>query len=176
MTKMRLRMVALLWMVAAGVSAGCSSTQPSIPSEFCKAPVDKASLSPLIPNGGSIDQQYNENQAQPGAACKLSVGGNQILFVEIARWDRDPEPVDWDTVGSQYKHAAKRDVSFPGHASIGSDRAIVRATCNTSAAYMSFMFFFSGDRVEDTSSGYKKLQHFINDFVPRQTARYKCTE
>jgi hypothetical protein len=40
---------------------------------------------------------------------------------------------------------------------------------------MTFDLSFSGDRVEDTSTGYKKLQRFINDFVPRETAKFGCT-
>lgn len=41
---------------------------------------------------------------------------------------------------------------------------------------MSFAVYFSGDRVEDTPLGYKKLLRFINDFVPRETDKFGCTK
>lgn len=173
----RRRVAALLCSAVMGAAVGCSSNkQAAVPDEFCKVPVRNSSLASLIPNGDSVKQKYTAAQSRPGAFCTLSVDGHRILFVETMRWDRAPDPVDWTKVGSPYKHAAEREVSFPGHASIGSDQAIAQATCSTRTAYMTFDLSFSGDRVEDTSTGYKKLQRFINDFVPRETAKFGCTK
>ena len=174
-TKLKRGIMTLLCAVMTGAAVGCSNTQPDIPDKFCQVPVENSSLSPLIPNGDSIKQKYVAAQSKPGAFCQLHVDGHQILFVEMMRWDREPEPTDWNKVGSQYKHAAKRKVTFPGYASIGSDHAIVQATCDTHAGYMSFVVNFSGDRTEDTPTGYKKLQRFINDFVPKETKKFDCT-
>lgn len=158
-----------------GTVAGCGNGQPAIPEEFCRVPVGKSSLQPLIPNGDSIKQKYVAAQSKPGAFCHLYVDGHQVLFVTMMRWDRVPEPTDWSKVGARYKYAAQREVAFPGHASIGSHHAIVQATCDKRTAYMSFVVDFSGDRVEGTAGGYKKLQRFINDFVPRETQKFDCT-
>ncbi|WP_371645623.1 hypothetical protein [Streptomyces mirabilis] len=176
MTKLRRKTAAVLSTAVLGAGAGCSSAHATVPAEFCKVSVEKDSLAPLIPNGSSIKQKYTAAEAQPGASCTLRVDGHQVLFVDIVRWDRAPDPVDWNKVGSPYKHAAQRPVSFPGYASIGSDHAIIQAKCNTHTAYMSFAVYFSGDRVEDTPLGYKKLLRFINDFVPRETDKFGCTK
>ncbi|MFE3634339.1 hypothetical protein [Streptomyces sp. NPDC059168] len=167
---------ALLCVSVAGLIAGCSKSQPAIPEEFCRVPVKKSALEPLIPNGDSVNQKYRENEAQTGASCTLHVDSHQVLFVEMVRWDRLPESVNWSKVGSPYKHAAKREVSFPGHASIGSENAIVQATCDKRTAYMTFDMYLRGDRVDDTPKGYKKLQSFVNDFVPRETKKFGCTK
>jgi hypothetical protein len=167
---------AFLCVVVMGAVAGCSSTHATIPAEFCKVPVSKESMAPLIPDGGSVKQTYTATEAQPGAACALSVDGHRVLYVDITRWDRAPDPVNWQAIGSPYKYAAERAVSFPGHATIGSDRAVVQATCTSRTAYMSFAVYFWGDRVDKTPDGYKKLQRFVNDFVPKQTEKFGCTK
>lgn len=156
--------------------AGCSKTQPNVPANFCHVPVDNSVLAPLVPNGDSLEQKYTPFESHPGAQCDLSVDGRGVLSVAVRRWDRAPDPTDWNKVGSPYKYAAQRKVTFPGHASIGSGRAVVEATCNTRNAYVSIVVDFWGDRVEDTPTGYKKLQRFVNDFVPRETKKFHCTD
>ncbi|MFJ5034492.1 hypothetical protein ACIQB5_42060 [Streptomyces sp. NPDC088560] len=155
--------------------AGCSKTQPSIPDNFCHVPVNNSALASLVPDGDSLEQKYTPFESHPGAQCDLSVDGRGVLSVAVNRWDRAPDPTDWSKVGSPYKYAAQRKVAFPGHASIGSDRAVVEATCNTKTAYVSVVVDFWGDRVENTPTGYKKLQRFVNDFVPRETKKLDCT-
>ncbi|MFI2432036.1 hypothetical protein [Streptomyces sp. NPDC018693] len=156
-------------------TASCGSSTLSIPDEFCRTPTEKSALSPLIPEGENLQQKYKETQARTGAFCTLKVDGHQVLFITIQKYDRKPDPVDWEIVASTYKNAAKRKVSFAGGAVIGSDRGVVQATCDSTSTYMSFAIDFRGDRVEDSAQGYKKLQRFIDDFVPRQTKRYECT-
>ncbi|MBJ7002726.1 hypothetical protein ACFYOR_34420 [Streptomyces griseofuscus] len=158
------------------VMTGCSKTQPGIPDSFCHVPVNHSALSPLVPNGDSLKQKYTPFESHPGAQCDLSVDGRGVLSVAVNRWDRAPDPTDWNKVGTPYKYAAQRKVAFPGHASIGSDRAVVEATCNTRTAYVSVVVDFWGDRVEDTPTGYKKLLRFVNDFVPRETKKFGCTK
>lgn len=41
---------------------------------------------------------------------------------------------------------------------------------------MSVVVDFWGDRVEDTLTGYKKLQQFVNDVVPRETKKFDCVK
>lgn len=172
------RMAAALWCTAAmGAVAGCStSTQATVPADFCKVPVSKAALSPLMPHNGSVKQTYYAFEGQPGAGCTLSVGGHKVLYIDIQRYDRAPDPADWKPKATPHKYAAERAVSFPGHAAIGSDGAVVRATCTSGNAYMVFGVYFFGDRVENTPTGYKKLQRFVNDFVPRETKKFHCTD
>ncbi|MFE5375481.1 hypothetical protein [Streptomyces mirabilis] len=176
MKRMGQGVAALLCAAMAGMAAGCSSGKLAIPDKFCRVPVEKSSLSSVIPDGDRLKQTYEDLESRPGASCNMSVDGHSVLAVNLLRWDRAPDPVDWDKVGSPYKHAARREVSFPGYASIGSSHAIVQATCNTRTAYMSFVVDFSGDRVENTSTGYKKLQRFIDDFVPQETKKFDCTK
>ncbi|MER6027920.1 hypothetical protein [Streptomyces sp. NPDC001851] len=167
--------VALLCGVVMAAAAGCS-THATVPADFCKVPVSKAALSPLIPDNGSVKQTYTALEAQQGAGCALSAGGNRVLFVAITRVDRAPDPADWSAADPPFKNAAERAVSFPGHAAIGSNGATVLATCTSRTAYMTFGIDFFGDRVENTPTGYKKLQRFVNDFVPRETKKFHCTD
>ncbi|MGW4561401.1 hypothetical protein ACWEN3_02995 [Streptomyces sp. NPDC004561] len=155
--------------------AGCSKTQPGIPDNFCHVPVDNSVIAPLVPDGDSLEQKYTPFDSHPGAQCDLSVDGRGVLSVAVHRWDRAPDTTDWNKVGSPYKYAAQRKVAFPGHASIGSDHAVVEATCNTRTAYVSVVVDFWGNRVEDTPAGYKKLLRFVNDFIPRETKKLDCT-
>ncbi|MFI9242380.1 hypothetical protein ACIGXF_07285 [Streptomyces sp. NPDC053086] len=132
-------------------------------------------MSALVPDGDSLEQKYTPFASRRGAQCDLSVDGRDVLSVAVRHWDRAPDPTDWDTVGAPYRHAAQRKVAFPGHASIGSDRAVVEAACDTGTGYMSFVVDFWGDRVEDTPEGYRKLQRFVDVFVPEQTKKFGCT-
>ncbi|WP_250404696.1 hypothetical protein [Streptomyces cellostaticus] len=175
MTNPRRKMAALLCGAVMASAAGCS-THASVPADFCKVPVSKAALSPLIPDNGSVKQTHTALESQQGSACALSAGGQRVLYVDITRWDRAPDPADWKASAAPYKYAAERAVSFPGRAAIGSNGAVVQATCTSRAAYMSFGVDFFGDRVENTPTGYRKLQRFVNDFVPRATKKFHCTD
>ncbi|MEU6216777.1 hypothetical protein ABZ845_04545 [Streptomyces sp. NPDC047022] len=176
MTKLGRKLLSVVCVAVTGVLAGCGSTQAAIPKKFCEVPVRESALSPLLPSGSSIKQNYAAGEARPGTGCTLSVDGHQILFADINRWDRAPEPTDWNTVGTQYKYVAQRKVSFPGYAAIGSEEAIVQATCNTRTAYMSVTIYFRGSRVEESPAGYKKLLRFVDDFVPGVTKKFDCTK
>ncbi|MFF8995857.1 hypothetical protein ACF09H_39205 [Streptomyces sp. NPDC014983] len=156
-------------------AAGCGSDHAAVPAEFCKVPVSQAALTPLVPQGGSVKQTYTAWDGRPGAVCALGADGHKVLYVATVRWDRAPDPVDWKAVASRFKYAAGRDVSFPGHAVIGSNGAVVQATCASRAGYVSFDVDFSGARVENSPGGYRKLQRFLNDFVPRETKKFDCT-
>ncbi|MFI2204117.1 hypothetical protein ACH47Z_25700 [Streptomyces sp. NPDC020192] len=169
--------VALMCTAVLAAAAGCSSnTHATVPAEFCKVPVPKEALSPLIPNDGSVKQTYTALEGQSGAACALSAGGHRVLYVDITRSDRALDPADWKPGAVPHKYAAERAVSFPGHAAIGSDGAVVQANCTSRNAYMVFGVDFFGDRVENTPTGYKKLQRFIDAFVPGETKKFGCTK
>lgn len=60
--------------------SGCNSKNLSIPDEFCRTPMKQGTLSPLVPEGNSLTQKYEEASARPGAFCKMSVDGHQILL------------------------------------------------------------------------------------------------
>ncbi|MFJ7944357.1 hypothetical protein ACIQ6K_12025 [Streptomyces sp. NPDC096354] len=175
MKNLRRGVVALICTAVAVATAGCNSKSLAIPVKFCHIPVKKTSLAPLIPNGKDLTQTYADLDSQPGTTCTMKVDGHQILFATVVHWDRSPEPVNWTSVASPYKNAAKRKVSFPGDAVIGSDHAVVQATCNAAASYLSFDIYFAGERVEDTPEGYRKLQRFVEDFVPNETKKWGCT-
>lgn len=177
-TEMKTRQVVTSALCGAMVVAvaGCGKQQPDVPSDFCHVPVGSSALSPLVPDGDTLKQRYTPFRSNPGAQCDLSVDGRGVLSVSVMRWDRAPEPTDWNKVGSPYKYAAQRKVAFAGHASIGSDHAVVQATCTTRTAYMSFEADFWGDRVENTPTGYKKLQRFLEDLVPKETKKFGCTK
>ncbi len=84
------RMAAALWLYRRHGSGGGlqHQHQATIPADFCKVPVSKAALSPLMPHKGSVKQTYYAFDGQPGAARTLSVGGHGVLFVDIERRDR----------------------------------------------------------------------------------------
>ncbi|MER7001275.1 hypothetical protein [Streptomyces sp. NPDC000410] len=136
----------------------------------------KESFSPLLPDGETLEEKHSEFRSRLGAACSVSVDGRKALSVNLLVWDRPADPVDWESLASQHPNAAKREVAFPGDAVIGSDYAVLQAKCDSSPSYMSFVFYFRGDRVEDTPEGYEKLQRFINEFVPPATKRFGCTK
>lgn len=172
------RRTALLLCAAALTTAtACSGSNPraTVPEEFCKVPASKTALSPLIPDRGPVRQTYDAYASMGGAGCTLTAGGKQVLFVVIARWDHAPDPGDWKEYDERYKYAVERPVSFPGRAVIGSDRALVQATCASPKSYISFNVSFSGDRVEDSAIGFEKLLRFVNDFVPQETKKFNCT-
>ncbi|OIK25889.1 hypothetical protein [Streptomyces malaysiense] len=173
MTTRRLA-AALLCTAVMAVTAGCS-TPATVPADFCKVPVSKTALAPLIPHDGPVRQTYYATEGQPGAGCALSAGGHRVLFVAFATWDHDPDPGAWKGSAAPYKYAAERPVSFPGRAAIGSNGASVRALCTSPDTYMTFGIYFFGDRVENTPNGYKKLRPFIDDFVPKETKKFGCT-
>ena len=157
-------------------TVGCAGKDLAIPERFCEVPVAESALSPLVPEGEDLEVEYNELKAQSGAACSLTVDNQSVLAVNLQYWDRPPDPVNWKAVASTSKNAKKRGVSFMGDAVIGSDHAVVQAKCDSPKAYMSFVFHFRGDRVEDAPGGFRKLQRFIDDFVPAETKRFKCTD
>ncbi|WP_190181488.1 hypothetical protein [Streptomyces naganishii] len=166
-------MVAIICASVMGTATACSKKSLAIPDNFCHVPVQ--TLSPLVPDGDSLKQDYRALEATPGAACNLWVDGHNILYADVTLSTRAPEPTNWNKVGTQYKHVAQRKVAFPGHAAIGSDHAIVEATCSKNTGYLTVSLYFFGDRVDDTPTGYKKLLRFVDDFVPKQTKKFGCT-
>ncbi|MER6067563.1 hypothetical protein ABT187_01645 [Streptomyces sp. NPDC001817] len=167
-------MAVILSVTVMGTAAACSEKSIAIPDDFCRVPVQ--TLSPLVPDGDSLKQDYTALEARPGAACNLWVDSHNVLSANVTLWDRAPDPTNWNEVGNQYKYVAQRKVAFAGHAAIGSDHAMVEATCSTHTGYLSVSLSLSGDRVEDTPTGYKKLQRFIDDFVPKETKKFDCTK
>jgi len=161
----------------AATATGCSDSKLAVPSKFCEVPVHEASLSPLLPESGSLEQTRKEfRSSRTGGTCFIKVDDRVILNVIFELAEGAPQDqFDWKQFEAHYKHAAKRDVAFPGEAVIGADGAVVHAMCDKQSAYMSFVFYFRGDRVDNTPNGYRKLQRFIEDFVPLETSRYRCT-
>ncbi|MFF0969854.1 hypothetical protein ACWDQO_26855 [Streptomyces sp. NPDC003703] len=160
-----------------GAAAGCSDTKLAVPDDFCQTSVDHSALSPLLPGSGEVKQTHEDFESpRAGSACTLKVDGHLVLSVNALRSDGKPGPRDWKKVADTYRYAAERDVSFPGTAVIGSDRAVIEALCTKRSAYMSFAVYLYGDRVENTTTGYKKLQRFLDDFVPQVTKRFECTK
>ncbi|MFF9407351.1 hypothetical protein ACF1B0_17770 [Streptomyces anandii] len=166
-------MAAILSVAVMATAAACNKKSLAVPDEFCRVSVKN--LSPLVPDGDSLKQDYTALQARPGAACNLWVDNHNILSVNLMLFDGAPEPTNWDDVGKQYKYMAQRKVVFAGHAAIGSDHAIVEATCSTRTGYLSVSLDFSGGRVENTQTGYQPLQRFLDDFVPKETKKFGCT-
>ncbi|MBO1334126.1 hypothetical protein [Streptomyces sp. VRA16 Mangrove soil] len=161
-------------LICAG-AAGCSSEDLAIPNELCKIPVSKSALSPLLPSGDELQQSYETLQSQTGATCLVKVDGKVVISATILKYEKKPEPVDWPAVAKKYGNAATRDMPFPGAGVIGSDRAIVEAHCDKGSSYMDFNIRLSGEGIDESPKGYKKLQRFVNDFVPAQTKKFGCT-
>lgn len=157
------------------MAAGCSNSI-AVPKEFCGVPVESESLSPLLPDEGKLKGWHADMESRPGIFCNISVDRTVILYASVQYYDRPPEPVDWKAVASRNEQAAKRGLAFPGEGIVGSKAAIIVAKCNTPTAYMDVTVDFNGSRVEDSPEGYKKLQRFIEDFVPRETKKYGCTK
>lgn len=174
MTGLPRRAAALLCTTAVATVAACSSSPRAVvPEEFCEVPMPKASLAPLIPDHGPVRQTYDAYKGWGGAGCTLTAGGKQIIFVVIAHWNHAPAPESWQDYDERYAYAVKRPVDFPGRAVVGSDHALVQATC-TSSSYLSLDISFSGERVENSSIGYEKLLRFVNSLVPQVTEKF-CT-
>lgn len=175
-----------LWRKAAALScsaalaavAGCSSSpRAAVPAEFCKVPVPKAVLAPLIPEKGEVRQTYDAHNSYPsgnGADCFLSVGKKLILDLSASYQDF---PLDlekgWRDYDDKYPYAVRRPIDFPGYAIVGSDHADAWAICDSSS-HLHVDVFFSGDRVDTSSTGYKRLLRLVDNVVPELTKRL-CT-
>ncbi|WP_188273900.1 hypothetical protein [Streptomyces sp. CBMA152] len=162
-------------LVLAMAAAGCSKAV-DVPGEFCGVTVSKQSLSPLLPHSGNLKEEEFDLPSHPGATCGINIGGTRILTGTVQYFDRAPEPVDWNRVASRYKQGRKRQLLFPGEGVIGSRSASIEAKCTSAAAYVDVTVHFNGSRVDDSPEGYKKLQRFIEDFVPSATKKYGCTK
>ncbi|MFI1534390.1 hypothetical protein [Streptomyces anandii] len=173
MMRLRVAVAVILSATVMATAAACSKKSLAIPDEFCRVSVNN--LAPLVPDGDSAKQDFTALEARPGAACNLWVDNHNVLSVNVMLLDGASDVSNWNDVGTQYKHMAQRKVTFAGHAAIGSDHAIVEATCTARAGYLSVSLDFSGDRVENTPTGYKKLQRFLDDFVPKETKKFGCT-
>ncbi|MFI9777626.1 hypothetical protein ACIHCV_23430 [Streptomyces sp. NPDC051956] len=164
-----------LFLVALALTAtGCGSGF-TVPETFCDAVVKKDDLSPLLPEGEKLKNKRMKARSKPGAFCSLSVDGTRILYVAYQHDDAPLLPENRRAVIQRLERAATRKVSFPGEAIIGSNGAEVSAKCIDPTPYLTFDVQFAGERVEDSSSGYKKLQRFLDDFVPAVTEHLECT-
>ncbi|MFD3474519.1 hypothetical protein [Streptomyces sp. NPDC058695] len=165
---------ALFLAALAMTTTGCGSGY-AVPETFCDAAVQKDDLSPLLPEGENLKNKRVKARSKPGAFCSLSVDGTRILYVAYQHDDAPLLPENRRAVIQRLERAAARNVSFPGQAVIGSNGAEVSAKCGDPTPYLTFNVQFAGDRVEDSSSGYKKLQRFLDDFVPAVTKKVECT-
>lgn len=161
-------------LVLASAISGCGG-KAAVPGEFCGVPVQKESLARLLPDGESLKNWHADLQAVPGMACSISIDGTRILYTSVQQYSHAPEPLD-PKLDLNYRNGKKRQVSFRGEAFIGSDGSVVAATCDDPNSYLSVVVKLAGSRVEDTPDGYKKIQPFIEDLVPREAKKYGCTK
>ncbi|WP_133305649.1 hypothetical protein [Streptomyces sp. AcE210] len=90
----------------------------------------------------------------------------------MASFDAPSLPENRSAVIQRLERATARNMSFPGEAVTGSNVAEVSAKCGDPAPHLTFNVLLAGDRAEDAGSGDKKLQRFLDDFVPgRELAR-----
>jgi hypothetical protein len=159
---------------AAGLlaAAGCSGgNEASVPDGFCEVPVARSALAPLVPEHGKVAQTYAGGKAEGYGACHLTSAGKAVLVVNFYTPGNAPDPDGWKKPGD----TAERPVSFLGHADITGDSAVVRADCVSPDKYMTFVISASGERVDRSPTGYRKLQRFVDDFVPKVTEKFGCT-
>lgn len=143
-----------------------------IPDTFCGVPANKAAISALIPKGKSVRQDYDQGHFRAG--CSLDVDDNVALDVLVTYWDQAPSKFRWSRFERPFK-LVERDVSFSGAMKTGGDDALVRADCDKPDAYMTFDISISGNHLDELPSGYKKMQRFVDDLVPKETKKYHCT-
>ncbi|MEV8527524.1 hypothetical protein AB0451_25795 [Streptomyces sp. NPDC052000] len=164
-------------LVLALSAAGCGSKSIAVPTEFCSVPVKKENLAPLLPDGENLNNRKADLHAHPGVSCSISIDGNNILFGSVELYkNRKPDPVIPGSSSVNYKHAAVRKVPFRGEAFLGSNGGVINVTCDDANSYLSVVVQLAGSRVDDTTDGYKKLQPFVEDFVPNETQKYGCTK
>ncbi|MFG3366008.1 hypothetical protein ACIPWY_18045 [Streptomyces sp. NPDC090032] len=168
------RLAAATLCVAVGMGAAGCGKSLAVPKDFCGVPARETTLAPLLPEG----EHLKNWQAEPPGAyadCSLQVDGTQILDVTVRRIEDQLAPEDWRAATKRFSQAAGRNMNFPGTAVIGSDGALVSADCGTPSSYLTFSISFHGDRVEHSGTGYKKLQRFLDEFVPAVTKKVECT-
>ncbi|WP_438292525.1 hypothetical protein [Streptomyces sp. HUAS TT7] len=163
--------ILLAVLMLALVATGCS-TSIDIPKTFCDVPVRSDSLSPLLPSEGEVRASKGELR---DTICDLSVGGIQTLSIRIAKIDKQLPPEDWTNAMAEYTRGARRTTTFPSTAVIGGNGALITANCGSPSAYVLFDVYFTGEQVEDSEAGVKKLQRFLEDFVPNVTKKLGCT-
>ncbi|NEB82429.1 hypothetical protein G3I40_45560 [Streptomyces sp. SID14478] len=167
--------VAVTMTIAAVAATGCTSESYAFPKTFCGVEVGKSTLSPLLPDGKKLQNQ----QLEPTPSefdCSLHVDGTQVLDTSIRRISNPLQPEDWKTALSKFTKASKRDVPYPGIAVIGANGARITAQCSGSPSdFLLFNVTFAGDRVEDSAAGVKKLQNFLDEYVPAMTKHLDCS-
>ncbi|WP_406103890.1 hypothetical protein OG698_17270 [Streptomyces sp. NBC_01003] len=170
---------ALLASVVITASAtACTSSNEGldVPGKFCGAPVKKSVLSPLLPEGKDLEAQQSGSEATE-ILCSLHVDGVQVLTSTIRTTDQPLPPEDWNTALAKYSKAKKREVSFAGAAVIGANGARATAKCqpDASSAFLIFNIDLQGDQIDNSQSGVKKLQGFLENYVPAMTKYLDCT-
>ncbi|WP_406507477.1 hypothetical protein [Streptomyces sp. NBC_00212] len=159
-------MVALV-LVVSGCSKGID-----MPKSFCDVAVRGDSLAPLLPSEGEVAVSKGELR---DVICNLSVDGIQTLNVRISKIDKQLPAEDWANAISEFAQAGRRRTAFPGIAVIGANGALITANCGSPAAYVQFDVKLTGKQVQSSEAGAKKVQAFLEDFVPNVTKKLGCT-
>ncbi|MFE9412557.1 hypothetical protein ACFYN0_27750 [Streptomyces sp. NPDC006704] len=142
-------------------------------------PVKKESLAPLLPDGEKLTNERHDLQAVPGLSCNLDVDGTRILYASVQFYkDRLPAPPAPPPDGyvSNYKYGADRAINFRGEEFLGSDGGVINVICDDAKSYLNVVVRLSRSRMDDTPDGYKKLLPFVEDFVPSEGRKYRCTK
>ena len=159
--------------LAEAATTGCSSKGIDVPKAFCDVPLRGAAVAPLLPTEGEVETR--KNAVPPNLYCDLSVVGKWNLNVRIADIDKRLPPEDWANALAEFSSSGRRDARFRGLSVIGGDGALVTADCTSPSPYVLFDVALAGKSVDKSAAGAKKLQTFLEDFVPAVTRKMGCT-
>ncbi|MGW2818864.1 hypothetical protein [Streptomyces sp. NPDC001415] len=165
-------------LLALALSAtGCGAKGVAVPTGFCGVSLKEESLRPLLPDGENLKNWKADLQATVGMTCSISVDKKHVLSASVQYFkDRMPEPVDMDILKVNLKNAAKIKATFRGETYVGSNGALIYAACDAPNSYLDVSVDVTGSPVETAPDGYKKIQPFIEDLVPREAKKYGCTK
>ncbi|MER0447316.1 hypothetical protein ABR738_22665 [Streptomyces sp. Edi4] len=156
---------------------GCATKGVVVPTEFCGVPVKGESLKPFLPNDGSLKNWSAAFQATAGMSCSISVDKKHVLSANVQYFkDRVPEPVDLTVLRVNVKNAGKITATFPGETYVGTNGALVYASCDVPNSYLSVSVDATGSPVEHAPDNLRKIQVFVEDLVPREARKYGCTK
>ncbi|MFE9412558.1 hypothetical protein ACFYN0_27755 [Streptomyces sp. NPDC006704] len=167
------RVLVIAVILAEAAATGCSSKGIDMPNAFCDVPLQSAALAPLLPTEGEV--KTRKDVVPPNSYCDLSVVGKWNLNVRITDLDKKLPPEDWANALAKFSSSGRRDASFRGLSVIGGDGALVMADCVSPSPYVLFDVALAGKPVDKSAAGAKKLQDFLEDFVPAMTRKIGCT-
>ncbi|MEU3047862.1 hypothetical protein ABZ705_15325 [Streptomyces sp. NPDC006984] len=155
------------------VLSGCQSGGRAygIPDEFCGYEVSEQVISPLLPEGESLND-HSRKRSGSIAHCRLGVDERMAISVDVEQNTGPLDPVDMDP--AKFKDGTTVNVPFAQSAITGSERARVVAQCGDLYPWMVFDFSFYSPYGGESEQRVADVAGFVEDFVASVNRGLRC--